>query len=111
MYEVSNRSVWEHEQFSLNVERRNLKWLYEANKDFIQEMSHVNYFDQLADTGALKGKVFKMKALNPQRLRGLTAFGLTYLGYTNFTAISLLVGPTIPILGLAASAFYGMTSF
>jgi hypothetical protein len=52
-----------------------------------------------------------MKALNPQRLRGLTAFGLTYLGYTNFTAISLLVGPTIPILGLAASAFYGMTSF
>ena len=35
MYEVSNRSVWEHEQFSLNVERRNLKWLYEANKDFI----------------------------------------------------------------------------
>jgi hypothetical protein len=52
-----------------------------------------------------------MKALNPKRVKGLTAFGLTYLGFTNYTAISLIVGPTLPLLGLAASAFYGMTSF
>jgi hypothetical protein len=28
MYEVRHRSVWEHEQFSFTVERRNLKFLY-----------------------------------------------------------------------------------
>ena len=38
MYEVRHRSIWEHEQFSLNVERRNLKWLFEANKDYMQEI-------------------------------------------------------------------------
>jgi hypothetical protein len=52
-----------------------------------------------------------MKALNPQRVKGLAAFGLTYLGLSNLTAISLAVGPTLPLIGLAASAFYGMTSF
>ena len=45
MYEVRHRSVYEHEEFSMTVERRNLKWLYEANKDFIQEMNHVNQID------------------------------------------------------------------
>lgn len=27
MYEVQNRSIYEHQQFSFGVERRNLKWL------------------------------------------------------------------------------------
>lgn len=52
-----------------------------------------------------------MKALNPQRLKGLAAFGLTYLQLSNLTAISLAVGPTLPLIGLAATALYGMTSF
>jgi hypothetical protein len=52
-----------------------------------------------------------MKALSPQRVKGLTAFGFTYLAYTNLTAISLIVGPTLPLLGIAASTFYGMASF
>lgn len=55
--------------------------------------------------------MFKAKALNPQRVKGLAAFGLTYLGLSNLTAISLAVGPTIPLIGLTATAFYGMTSF
>jgi len=38
MYEVKHRSVWEHEQFSMLVERRNLKWLQDANRDFIMEI-------------------------------------------------------------------------
>ena len=45
MYEVRHRSVWEHEQFSLNVERRNLKMLYEANLDFNSEMNRVDQFE------------------------------------------------------------------
>ena len=42
LYEVQNRSTAEHEQFSFVVERNNLKWLYNANLDFIDEMNYVN---------------------------------------------------------------------
>lgn len=38
MYEVQNRSVSEHENFSFNIERSNLKDLQKANIDYIQEM-------------------------------------------------------------------------
>ena len=37
MYEIQNRSIHEHELYSFNIERRNLKWLYQANLNFIQE--------------------------------------------------------------------------
>jgi hypothetical protein len=30
LYEVQNRSVEEHEAFSFQIERENLKWLYNA---------------------------------------------------------------------------------
>ena len=35
MYEVQNRSVHEHEMYSFNIERENLKWVYQANLDFV----------------------------------------------------------------------------
>ena len=35
MYEIYNRSVWEHEMFSFNIERENLKYIYNANIDFV----------------------------------------------------------------------------
>ena len=111
MYEVRHRSVWEHEQFSLNVERRNLKMLYEANLDFNSEMNRVDQFEQMADHVSLKGKVFKMKTLSPARLRGIAAFGLSFYSYSNLTAISLMTGPTLPLLGIAAGVFYGMRAF
>lgn len=111
MYEVRHRSVWEHEQFSLNVERRNLKMLYEANLDFNSEMIRVDQYEQMADHLSLKGKVFKMKTLSPQRLRGIAAFGFSIYAYTNLTAITLMTGPTLPIVAIAAGAFYGMKSF
>jgi hypothetical protein len=41
MYEVQNRSVSEHELFSFEVERHNLKWVYQANVDFVQEQTKV----------------------------------------------------------------------
>ena len=31
MYEVQNRSIDEHDQFSTKLERQNLTWLYKAN--------------------------------------------------------------------------------
>jgi hypothetical protein len=111
MYEVRHRSVDEHQQFSLNVERRNLKWLYEANKDFIMETNHINTLDQMADHTSLKGKIFKAKALNPRRLKGLAALGFSGLAYTNLMALTLLMGPTIPLTSVALATFYGMYSF
>jgi len=111
MYEVRHRSVWEHEQFSLNVERRNLKMLYDANMDFISEMGRVDMFENMADHTSLKGKVFKMKTLSPNRLRGLASIGAAFWTYSNLTAISLMVGPTLPMVAIAGTAIYGMRSF
>ena len=31
LYEIQNRSVEEHEAFSFQIERENLKWLWNAN--------------------------------------------------------------------------------
>lgn len=31
LYEIQNRSIDEHEAFSFQIERENLKWLYNAN--------------------------------------------------------------------------------
>jgi hypothetical protein len=39
MYQVSHRSVDEHELYSFKIERENLSWLYKANLGFIDEMS------------------------------------------------------------------------
>ena len=111
MYEVRHRSVWEHEQFSLNVERRNLKMLYDANMDFISEMGRVDMFEQMADHSNLKGKVFQMKKLSPNRLKGLASLGAAFWTYSNLTAISLIVGSTLPIFAIAGTAIYGMRSF
>lgn len=45
MYEVQNRSIDEHEEFSMTLERQNLRWLYQANLDYIGEMQRVSAFD------------------------------------------------------------------
>ncbi len=42
LYEVSNRSVHEHELYSFNIERENLKWLYQANVSYINEINSFN---------------------------------------------------------------------
>lgn len=59
MYEVQNRSIYEHERFSMGVERKNLKWLYNANIDYVDEIRLINEFDNMVEHGQLKGAVFK----------------------------------------------------
>ena len=59
MYEVQNRSVYEHEQLSMGVDRKNLKWLYNANLDYVNEIKTINDLDNLVEHGQLKGSVFK----------------------------------------------------
>lgn len=111
MYEVRHRSVWEHEQFSLSVERRNLKWLAEANRDFIHEIHRINHLDQLADTSRLNGQVFKKKMFNESKVKGLGAFGLAAFGYMNMTAFSLMMGPLIPSAAIVGTIMFGMNQF
>jgi len=38
MQEIKSRSVSEHKEFSFNIERKNIKWLSKANRDFCREI-------------------------------------------------------------------------
>jgi hypothetical protein len=49
--------------------------------------------------------------MNPTRLKGLAALGVSGLAYSNLMMLSLMMGPTIPMATIAASALYGMYSF
>lgn len=70
-------------------------------------MNRVNKIEGFADTGSLKGAVFKRKLLTPNRLKALASFGLAGIGYTKLMALQLLMGPTLPAIGLAGLALYG----
>lgn len=94
----------------MTLERQNLRWLYQANLDYIGEMERVNHLDNLVDHGALKGSVFKMKALSATRLRGLGCFTFAGLAYANLATLNLMLGPTIPMLGIVGAAVYGARS-
>lgn len=70
----------EHELYSFNIERENLKWVYRANLDFINELEKENAIDTLANHSNLKGYVFKRKLMNPKRVKGVGAFvSLAYI--------------------------------
>ena len=111
MYEVQNRSIDEHEEFSLTLERQNIRWLYQANLDYIGEMTRVTTLDNLIQHGALKGSVFKMKTLSASRIKGIGAFGLAALTYSHMAMLSMMVGPVIPMAGVVGAAVYGASSF
>ena len=111
MYEIKNRSIYEHEQFSMGVERQNLKWLYNANMDYVSEMCTVNRLDDLVAHGQLNGSVFKAKMLSPNRLKGLGTFGTAVVAYSNFTMLSLMLGPTAPAIGIVGLSIYGARAF
>jgi hypothetical protein len=112
MYEVQNRSVNEHELFSFQVERHNLRWLYNANGEYINQLRKVDQLDQMADYKSLgQDEVFKRRTMNPRRLKGLGAFASSLYLYTYAPYLTLYLGSTVPILGAVAAAFYGMFSF
>lgn len=111
MYEVQNRSKEEHDAFSLGVERKNLRWLYKANLNFVSEMSRINHLDNLVAHGKLKGSIFKAKKFGPKRQRGLLSLALSVFGYTNMATMTMMVGPNVATLGVVATAYYGMMQF
>ena len=112
MYEVQNRSVGEHELFSFEVERHNLRWLYNANTDFVQEMRRVDALDQVADHSRLgKNQVFKKRVLTPRRLKGVSALASAFGLYSYAPYLAIYIGTTMPVLGAVVAGLYGMFSF
>jgi hypothetical protein len=112
MYEVQNRSVNEHELLSFEVERKNLRWLYRANTEFVSEMYRVDAMDQLADHSRLgKDEVFKRRALNPRRFKGVGAFLASYGLYSYAPYLAVYCGTTVPMLGAVFAGIYGMLAF
>lgn len=111
IYEIKNRSVHEHEAYSFALERQNLKWLYNANLDYLREMRTVDAFDQMADTGALKGKIFKAKLLTPDRLKGASSLFVSLAAYTHMVPLTLMFGSIAPVAAVVSTAVYGMHKF
>ena len=74
-------------------------------------MVRVNELDNLVDHGSLKGSIFRAKMMSARRLRGLGSFGLAGVLYAKFTPLMLMLGPTVPTLGIVGSLIYGATSF
>lgn len=111
MYEVHNRSVWEHELFSFEIERKNLKWVYQANEAYIREVANVNALERIESHVALKGKLYKQKSLSMKKVRGASAFALSASIYTYLPYVAAFTGATLPVLGGFAAVIYGALSF
>jgi hypothetical protein len=108
MYEIQNRSIHEHELYSFNIERRNLKWLYQANLNFIEETQTQNLLERISEHTSLKGAVFKRKVLNPRRVKGLTGFVSSLGIYTYMPYMAVYLGSSIPFFAAIATGLYGM---
>lgn len=111
MYEVQNRSIDEHDQYSFGIERKNLKFLYKANLDFVQEMKRINNLDNLVAHGKLNGSIYKQSTLTNKRKKGILALAGAIGAYSKMTALTMMVGSNVATLGIVAAAYYGMMQF
>ena len=111
LYEIQNRSIDEHETFSFEIERENLKWLWNAKQDFAKEMDRVNALEDLTAHANLNGKIFKRKTMDPKRLYGLGYFGVSAFAYMNFPHMVLHFGTTFTYAAMIGSSFMGMKKF
>lgn len=108
---MQNRSVEEHEAFSFQIERENLKWLYNAKQDFSKEMDRANALEDLNAHANLGGKIFKRKAMDPKRLNGLGYFGFAGFTYMYFPYIAMHLGNNLSLLAMSAASVMGMLKF
>lgn len=111
MYQIQNRSVWEHELYSFDIKRDDLKWLERANIDFLLEKMKLNEIDQIADATTLKGKVYRRRVLNPKRLKGVGALFASYSIYSYLPYLAVYAGATMPVIAACAAGLYGMLAF
>lgn len=54
-----------------------MKWLWEANEDFLREMAKANKIDDMANHANLKGSIFKRKTLDPKKIKSFSYFALS----------------------------------
>lgn len=111
MYEVQSRSISEHEAHSFEIDRENLKFLVEANKNFVNEISRLNDVEDLRAHANLKGALFRRKFLTAGRLGGLGYFGLAGLTYANFPLVASYLGHSWTMLGISGLTVAGMVNF
>lgn len=97
----------EHEAFSFDIERQNLKWLWSAHQDFLKEMDKATNVQELANHKALDGLIFKRKAMNPNRLTGLGYFAASFGIWAYFPQLALHLGSNITSFAFAATALRG----
>jgi len=108
LYEIQNRNVEEHEAFSFQIERENLKWLYNANQDFSKEMNRVNLLEDLDTHYNLNGLIFKKKMLDPQKLKGLGFFGVPVAVYAFYPYVVASLGQSWTTSLMTAACLSGM---
>lgn len=111
MYEVKNRSVYEHQAYTMKMDRQSLDSLYSVTQNFVHESAMVDRLDQLCDTGALKGKVFQAKMMTPERLQGLVSLTASMVAFKKMTMLSLMLGPVPTVAGIVGCAVYGLGKF
>lgn len=111
MYQVKNRSVHEHNLFSFQVTRDNLRWLYKANTTYHIETIEQDLQLQAYNNSRLKGAVYKRKTLSPLRVQGLGAFALSATIYSYLPYMAVYLGSTLPILSACAAGIYGLLAF
>lgn len=109
MYEIQNRSVEEHEAFSFQIERENLKWLWNANQDFHKEMLRQNSLDDFESHYNLKGAIFQRKWQSMCGLTGMGYFGLAAMSYMHFPMIAAHLGSSLTSVGVAGALVAGMS--
>lgn len=74
-------------------------------------MERVTHLDELVQHGSLKGSIFKMKAMSANRLRGVGCFAFAGLAYANLATLNLMLGPTLPMVGIVGAAMVGARAF
>ena len=111
LYEVQNRSVDEHEAFSFEIQRQNLKWLWNANQDYSKEMERLNALEDLNAHANLNGAIFRRKAMSPARVHGLGYFAVSAMSYLYFPYVVNTLGYTLTLFGITATSLMGMHSF
>jgi hypothetical protein len=111
MYEVQNRSVEDHELYSFNIERENLRFLTNAHQTYLAEIRRLNDIEDLRAHANLGDAIFKRKPLAWDRYTGLSYLSAAGLTYAYFPLVAGFFGSNLTMLGMTGASLYGMTTF
>lgn len=117
LYEVKNRSVLEHDAFSMSVDRRDLKHLYKANLDFVQALRADNFESSVnKDRNQLESMNKQNIVFSDKRyydLRNLGRLGAAFLSVGMYPYLTPYLGSMLTNFVIAGSftvAFSGLVN-